>query len=56
VVEAWVGCALRFVVWGVAGVGLRFPVLDVGVYESFVDDEYGDWKLVEIALYRIVGG
>ena len=35
---------------------MRFPVMDVGVYESFVDGECGDWKLVEIGLYRIVGG
>ena len=40
----------------VKSVGLRFLVLDVGFYESFVDVECGDWKLVEIVLYRIVGG
>jgi hypothetical protein len=40
----------------VYGVGLGFPVLDVGVYESFLDGECGNWKLVEIGLYRIVGG
>jgi len=33
-----------------------FPVLDVGVYESFADDECRDWKLVEIIFYRSVGG
>ena len=46
-------CGLLF---EVCRVGLRFPVFDVGVYESFVDGEYGDWKLVEIVLYLIVGG
>ena len=30
-------------------------MLDVGVYESFVDGECGGWKLVEIVLYLIVG-
>ena len=35
---------------------MRFPVLDVGICESFVDGVHGDWKLVEIVLYRIVGG
>ena len=30
-------------------------VLDVGVYESCVDDECGDWKLVEFVLHCRVG-
>ena len=32
---------------------MRLQLLDVGVYESFVDCECGDWKLVEIVLYCI---
>ena len=31
-------------------------MLDVGVYESFIDGECGDWKLVEITLYCRVEG
>ena len=31
-------------------------MFDVGVYESFVDGECGDWKLVTIVLYRRVEG
>ncbi len=32
------------------GDGLSFPVLDVGVYESFVDGECGGWELVIIII------
>ena len=32
--------------FGILGVGLRFPMSDVGVYESVVDGACGDWKLV----------
>ncbi len=31
-------------------------MLDIGIYESFVDGERGSWKLVENVLYCIVGG
>ena len=31
-------------------------MLNVGVYESFVDGEFGNRKLVEIVLYFVVGG
>ena len=36
-------------------VGLSFPVLYIGVYESLVDGKCGGWKLVETVLYFIVG-
>ena len=49
---AWFGGLL----FGVLGVGLRFRVLDVDVYESFADGECGDWKLVKFVLYRRVKG
>ena len=42
--------------FGVLGGGLRFPVMDIGVYKSFVDGECGDWKLIKFALYRRVEG
>ncbi len=35
--------------FGVLGGGLRFPVLDVGVHESFFYCEYGDWKFVNFS-------
>ena len=30
-------------------------MLDVGVYELFVDGECGGWKLIETVLYFVVG-
>jgi len=41
--------ALWFVVWDI-GCWTVFLMVNVGVYESCVDGEYGDWKLVEFLL------
>ena len=35
--------------------GLCFPVVYVGVYQSFVDGEVGGWELVKFVLYSFVG-
>ena len=47
VAAAWVGCALGLL-FGVIGGGLCFSVLDIGVYESFIDGDFGDWDLLNI--------
>jgi hypothetical protein len=41
---------------GMWGTGLRFQGSDVGVYESFVDGECGNWKAVKFGLYHHFGG
>ena len=38
--------------FGILGVGLRFPMLDVGVYESVVDGACGDWIFFCIVVLR----
>jgi hypothetical protein len=36
--------------FGVNDSGLRFPVLNAGVYKSIVDGEVGGWELVKFVL------